>query len=270
MNDNIRLLREECRKNIASVTQLYFDTYLSYKQIGKELSLSPSTVRDIIEGNIPESQRILREQTVSTAVSDPQRDQIAVGMFEATQADGVMAHYNSGNMSYVEISRQPDILINLYQVTEVIKSHTTPEERKRHRVKIVKERQTLATFRHIKATVTIAEPLKNRLLYSLRVTPGMTIAQLQTIYLFAINTTLPSLAKQNQWPIHLNHCFARVVLDTLFRDSWYNHLDRSSPAYRQLKRTQLLAVISIIEGVVLDPSTLAELNELSKSYRSNS
>ncbi len=59
-------------------------------------------------------------------------------------------------------------------------------------------------------------------------------------YLFLTNDLLPGLSKENDWPIHENHCFQRVLLDHLFQDCWYQHVPKGpTPAYRQLNLTQL-------------------------------
>ena len=39
-----------------------------------------------------------------------------------------------------------------------------------------------------------------------------------------INQTLPATY---QSPVRFNHCFARIILDWLFQDVWYNHLDKN-------------------------------------------
>lgn len=43
---------------------------------------------------------------------------------------------------------------------------------------------------------------------------------------------LPALAKQNHWPLQLDHCFKRVCLDFAFKDVWYRHVRK--PAERHI------------------------------------
>lgn len=45
---------------------------------------------------------------------------------------------------------------------------------------------------------------------------------------------LPKRARASEGrPIHQDHCFARVILDTVFEDEWYDRVD-GRPASRQL------------------------------------
>lgn len=55
-------------------------------------------------------------------------------------------------------------------------------------------------------------------------------------YRTLINETLPATY---QFPVRFNHCFNRIVLDWLFSDCWYDHLDRQTTAVSQLNETQL-------------------------------
>lgn len=43
---------------------------------------------------------------------------------------------------------------------------------------------------------------------------------------------LPERAREERWPLRLDHCFKRVCLDYAFGDVWYKHL--SKPAERHL------------------------------------
>ncbi len=45
-------------------------------------------------------------------------------------------------------------------------------------------------------------------------------------------TVLPQLARENRWPLRLDHCFKRVCLDAAFQDVWYHHLKK--PAERHI------------------------------------
>lgn len=61
--------------------------------------------------------------------------------------------------------------------------------------------------------------------------------ELIKFYLELTNNILPSNINT---PIKDNHCFQRVILDFLFKDCWYNHLDKSKTAYKQLTDNQLI------------------------------
>ena len=77
-----------------------------------------------------------------------------------------------------------------------------------------------------------------------------------------INDVLPS---EIQSPIRFNHCFARVVLDWLFGDIWYDHVDR--PAYRHLTAEQLARCVDRMNLWRHDHAQLVADNEASLSLR---
>jgi len=54
------------------------------------------------------------------------------------------------------------------------------------------------------------------------------------VYLHLTKEILPSLARSSRrdWPVREDHCFQRIVLDTICDGVWYEHLDR--PAYKNL------------------------------------
>ena len=94
-----------------------------------------------------------------------------------------------------------------------------------------------------------------------------TLQALQDKYKFLVNTELPNLAKSHKLPVHLNHCFARILLDGLFEDCWYNHLDRHKVAYKQLNHKQLMSIIKLAETFIKDPQTMYQYNKDSLNYR---
>lgn len=72
---------------------------------------------------------------------------------------------------------------------------------------------------------------------------------LQEKYFEITNEVLPALAEKESWSINKNHCFQRIILDNLFYDCWYNHLDQDLPAYVQLSEEDLEKAISIGERI---------------------
>ena len=86
-------------------------------------------------------------------------------------------------------------------------------------------------------------------------------------YLHRINIELPALAKKTRLPVRFNHCFARIILDNLFEDCWYNHLSRQKPAYQQLTETQLKQAIYIADQMLENPLTVTQLNNNSLRWR---
>ena len=85
---------------------------------------------------------------------------------------------------------------------------------------------------------------------------------LEARYRTLVNETLPGTFTQ---PIRFNHCFARVVLDWLFGDVWYGHVDR--PAYRHLTADQLGRCIGRMERWLADPAVLIADNDASLALR---
>ncbi|WP_036487289.1 hypothetical protein [Myxosarcina sp. GI1] len=97
----------------------------------------------------------------------------------------------------------------------------------------------------------------------------MDIEQLRQRYLHLINEELPAQAKQRNFPVSLNHCFARIILDNLFNCCWYEVIDRKQgAAYKQLSVEQLEKAIAIAEDIIDKPdSYVRELNRNSLRWR---
>ena len=95
------------------------------------------------------------------------------------------------------------------------------------------------------------------------------IEQLRQRYLELINQKLPALAKQRQFPVRFNHCFARIILDNLFDRCWYEALDRhKGAAYKQLSPEQLHQAIAIAQAIIDRPDDyIQELNQNSLRWR---
>lgn len=89
-------------------------------------------------------------------------------------------------------------------------------------------------------------------------------AGLIATYKQLINVDLPATFTH---PIRLNHCFARVVLDWLFKDCWYNHLSKKQTAISQLSTQQLLLAIERMQQWLNDPQLLITDNNQSLQYR---
>lgn len=68
-------------------------------------------------------------------------------------------------------------------------------------------------------------------------------------------------------PVRYNHCFNRIILDWLFQDVWYPHLDRSKTAISQLDTTQLQKMIERMELWLQNPDLLFEDNQKSLTWR---
>jgi hypothetical protein len=82
---------------------------------------------------------------------------------------------------------------------------------------------------------------------------------LNATWLTLVKETLPNMAKANEWPISLDHCFMRVCLDTALDAPWHTVVKR--PAIRNLSDDQIHKAICIAQSLVASPTLLLELNE---------
>lgn len=97
---------------------------------------------------------------------------------------------------------------------------------------------------------------------------GDDLSELRAEYKRKVNEELPEKAQSSDgWPIHLDHCFGRVVLDNLFEDEWYGHVD-DRPAYENLTRDELQEAIEIADRMLEQGRPVVEeLNEKSLRWR---
>lgn len=94
----------------------------------------------------------------------------------------------------------------------------------------------------------------------------MTALEQVARFKYLTETVLPALARQEHWPIRLDHCFKRICLDAAFEDTWYNHLRR--PAERHLAGEPLARAVAAAERIVTDGlQALRPLNAASLAYR---
>jgi hypothetical protein len=92
--------------------------------------------------------------------------------------------------------------------------------------------------------------------------------ELQDRYLELTRTELPANARKNGWAMTEDHCFMRIILDQLFGDCWYNHLDRRLTAYKQLGNEQLEKCITMAEQILAgDTKKLEQWNRESLRWR---
>ena len=78
---------------------------------------------------------------------------------------------------------------------------------------------------------------------------------------------LPSIAQNDRrdWPVSEDHCFQRIVLDTICGDAWYGHLD--SPAYKHLTDDQAKRAVELCQEIVDGRADLHQLNRQSLIWR---
>ena len=86
-------------------------------------------------------------------------------------------------------------------------------------------------------------------------------------YMHLTKDVLPSLAKDGSqtWPVVEDHCFQRIVLDTICGGVWYEFIDR--PAYKHLTMEQVSAAVQLCEAIIDGRSNIQELNQQSLIWR---
>ena len=86
-------------------------------------------------------------------------------------------------------------------------------------------------------------------------------------YLNLTKNVLPTLAKDSTrtWPVVEDHCFQRIILDTICGGVWYEFIDR--PAYKHLTMEQVLAAVQLCEAIIDGRSNIQELNQQSLIWR---
>ena len=86
-------------------------------------------------------------------------------------------------------------------------------------------------------------------------------------YIELTKEVMPKMAseKEFQWPVKYDHCFQRIVLDTICNGSWYDHLER--PAHKHLSRNQALKAVQLCEDIIAGRADLIVLNRQSLLWR---
>jgi len=89
-------------------------------------------------------------------------------------------------------------------------------------------------------------------------------------YLQLTKEVLPSLAQSGgrDWPVRQDHCFQRIVLDTICGGVWYAYLDR--PAYKNLTHEQARRAVDLCREIAEGRADLQQLNNQSLIWRGKS
>ena len=77
--------------------------------------------------------------------------------------------------------------------------------------------------------------------------------------------TLPGVAAARRWPIRLDHCFMRVLLDNAVGGVWHRVIAR--PAIRHISPATLEQAIALGHRVLQEPELLPELDRRSLAWR---
>ena len=86
-------------------------------------------------------------------------------------------------------------------------------------------------------------------------------------YMHLTKTVMPSLAPtaERNWPVREDHCFQRIVLDTICGGVWYQHLER--PAYKNLTIKQAQQAVQLCQDIIDGSADLWQLNRQSLLWR---
>ena len=91
-------------------------------------------------------------------------------------------------------------------------------------------------------------------------------AELRAEWRRRVDDRLPALAAARpQWPIRLNHCFARVILDSVHGRPWREVLP--PPAWRSMDVTTLRRAVALADDIEQGRVDLGALNRRSLAMR---
>ena len=96
--------------------------------------------------------------------------------------------------------------------------------------------------------------------------PKMTNALIKR-YQHLTRVVLPEMASDQgrRWPVRNDHCFQRIVLDTVCGGVWYDHIAR--PAHANLTADQARRAVMLCEAIITGHVDLAALNHQSLRWR---
>jgi len=77
---------------------------------------------------------------------------------------------------------------------------------------------------------------------------------------------LPRAAPERGWPVRLDHCFQRILLDNAVGGVWYDAILRR-PAYRHAPDAVLMAAVDLGEAALAGEADMAALNRASLHWR---
>ncbi|WP_267353421.1 MULTISPECIES: GNAT family N-acetyltransferase [unclassified Methylobacterium] len=92
----------------------------------------------------------------------------------------------------------------------------------------------------------------------------MSAAARRTHWRELVERRLPEAARPD-WPVRLDHCFARILLDNTCGGPWRDHV--RPPAYANMPLDQLEMAIALGEAVLAGHADLALLNRRSLAWR---
>ena len=94
-------------------------------------------------------------------------------------------------------------------------------------------------------------------------------AALEARWLHLTRAALPGVAVDRGWPVRLDHCFQRILLDAACGGCWYDHV-AGRPAYRASDPAILARAVALGEAVLAGEEDLHALNRASLGWRGKS
>jgi len=93
-------------------------------------------------------------------------------------------------------------------------------------------------------------------------------SQLDLRYKALFNAELPVMAREQKWPICLNHCLLRCALDHHCGKCWYEVWERKSGALKSMSDAEVASVIAVGERMRDEGRDfVSEINQNSLEYR---
>jgi hypothetical protein len=92
-------------------------------------------------------------------------------------------------------------------------------------------------------------------------------AALEARWLELTRRALPGAARGNpDWPVRLDHCFQRILLDNAVEGVWYDAIPRR-PAYAHAPNAVLARAVRMGEAVLDGTASLSALDRRSLAWR---
>ena len=89
---------------------------------------------------------------------------------------------------------------------------------------------------------------------------------LEAEWLALTRERLPAAARERGWPIHLDHCFMRVLLDHAHRDQWTRHVAKR-PAYKHVSDEALARAVEAGQAALAGAADRPAMNRESLAWR---
>lgn len=89
---------------------------------------------------------------------------------------------------------------------------------------------------------------------------------LEARWLELTRIVLPGLAAERRWPVRNDHCFQRILLDSICGGVWYDHVQKR-PAYKHLPVERLGAAVALAETLQAGTADVQALNKQSLVWR---